>query len=162
MKTILSFLLSILAILAICNSCKKETTPEFYYKCKLNGQDYTYYACANCLQCNILGDTVFILAASTDYESIAVWHNDTKNGINIGNYQLSNSTNPGGGFFYNQPYFSNYYYSDSINNGKLEITQLDKANRIVAGTFYFDAYCAKYDSTVHITEGKFRLKYTIN
>ena len=41
------------------------------------------------------------------------------------------------------------------------ITELDKSNKVIAGTFYFDAYCAKYDSTVHITEGAFRLKYKI-
>ena len=162
MKQITIYLLAITTIIASCSSCKKDTTPEFYYKCKLNGQDYTYYGCANCLQCNVLGDTVFILNASTDYQSVAVWHNDN-NGIYAGNYQLSNSTNPGGGgFYHDQPYVSNLYYTDTINVGKLNITELDKTNRIVAGTFYFNAYCAKYDSTVPITEGRFRLKYTIN
>ena len=160
MKQITIYLLAIAAITLSCNSCKKETTPEFYYKCKLNGQDYTYYSCPNCLYCNILGDTDLTISASASNESIACWHNDN-NGIKLGKYDLISKGNPGGGYA-NQPYISNYYYTDSINNGKLEITELDKVNRIVAGTFYFNAYCAKYDSTVHITEGKFRLKYTIN
>jgi hypothetical protein len=164
MKTVFSFLLSILAIIAICNSCKKETTPEFYYSCNLNGTQFTYTTCGDCFQCNLLGDTTFIVngKSNNSYESVGIGIVD-KNGMHTKAYELSYSPiSGGGGFYYNQPYVSNYYYTDTTNKGRLLITELDKAKRIVAGTFYFNAYCAKYDSTVYITEGKFRLKYTIN
>ena len=89
-----SFLASMLMI--YLTGCSKTTNPEFYYNCKLNGQDYTYYGCTNCLQCEVLGDTSFILSASTDYESIGIWINDNRN-IQTTTYEISTYKNPGGG-----------------------------------------------------------------
>jgi hypothetical protein len=45
------------------------------------------------------------------------------------------------------------------DNGNITITTLDKTNKIIAGTFYFEAYNTVQNKTVNISEGKFRLQY---
>jgi len=60
---------------------------------------------------------------------------------------------------------ANYYLdvSDTFNvtpplNGQLTITKLDQTNRIISGTFYFDAISATGEK-VSITDGRFDVKF---
>ncbi len=50
----------------------------------------------------------------------------------------------------------NYFYADSLSIGYLTITKLDTINKIIAGTFYFDA--VKNTTRYEIREGRFDLK----
>ncbi len=52
--------------------------------------------------------------------------------------------------------------TDAIRTGQLIITSIDKTNRIVIGTFYFQAYNPIQNKTVDVTDGIFRLRYTTN
>jgi len=56
---------------------------------------------------------------------------------------------------------SDIFRTDSLRTGQLTITTLDKANKIIAGTFYFEAFNVIQNKTVRVTEGKFRLQYKI-
>ena len=54
----------------------------------------------------------------------------------------------------------NYYYTDSNYTGFVAITKLDLANKIISGTFQFDAESQLTAGTVvNITDGRFDVKY---
>jgi hypothetical protein len=54
----------------------------------------------------------------------------------------------------------NYYNTNEKNTGSITITKLDKTNKIISGTFQFDAE-AKFTpgDIVRITDGRFDVKY---
>ena len=51
------------------------------------------------------------------------------------------------------------FRTDSLHTGKVTITKVDTVAGIIAGTFYFDAIDTTTNEVVHITEGKFDVKY---
>ncbi len=51
------------------------------------------------------------------------------------------------------------YFTNSIQNGELTITNLDENNQIISGTFWFDAIDNKGD-IVEIREGRFDMPYS--
>jgi hypothetical protein len=140
-------------------SCKKEYLPEFYFKCKLNGKEYIPDNCANCRRAIVLGDSVFMLNANRYVETIAFGIRDYP--IKQKTYMLNEQKS------YNAIYDNtignppDIFKTDSLHKGQITITMLDKANRIIAGTFSFHAFNAIQNKKVMITEGKFRLKYGI-
>ena len=159
MKNVVIYLMSFfLATMIGASSCQKKAEPKRDFECKVDGNYFTYGGGPNDIQCYTQGDTSLNIMGSLNNESVAIWRTDL-NGIKLGNYLLNSSGNPAGGVYRNQPYISNIYYTDSSRFGFLSITELDPTNKIVAGTFYFKAYCQKYDSAVNITEGRFRLNY---
>ncbi len=52
------------------------------------------------------------------------------------------------------------YLTNDINTGELKISKFDRINRIVSGTFWFDAI-DKQGQKVEVREGRFDLKYTL-
>ena len=52
------------------------------------------------------------------------------------------------------------FYTDSINVGELKINFLDTINRVVSGTFWFDAMTSTGEK-VQIREGRFDTKYSL-
>ncbi len=52
------------------------------------------------------------------------------------------------------------YMTTQIKNGELKISKLDTINRIVSGTFWFDAV-NKEGQKVQVREGRFDLKYSL-
>jgi hypothetical protein len=141
-------------------SCNKEHLPEYYFKCKVNGQEYVPDNCANCRTADILGDTILILGGNRGFETLGIGINDN-GGIKIGNYILNGIIGRRGDYkFSTTP--NDRYFTDATHTGQLTITTLDKTNKIIAGTFYYDAYNAIQNKTIKITEGKFRLQYKTN
>ncbi len=51
------------------------------------------------------------------------------------------------------------YSTDSLHTGKVTITRLDRAAKIISGTFSFTGYHAQTGKTVQVTEGRFDLNY---
>ncbi|MEI7502469.1 MAG: DUF6252 family protein [Paludibacter sp.] len=47
------------------------------------------------------------------------------------------------------------YYTDSINYGKINITNVDSVKKIISGTFYFKAKDQYSDKIITITNGRF-------
>ncbi len=154
-------LLSILtAVVFFAASCNKEHLPEYYFKCKVNGQEYVPDNCANCLTKDMYGDTIMILGASKGNANIGL--GIMKHNIKEGIYNLlTNITENNGTGSYDDIIGSpsNIFRTDSLRTGQLNITMLDKTNKIIVGTFYFTAFNPVQNKTVTISEGKFRLQY---
>lgn len=162
MKCTYTFILLLsLFTLLTAGSCKKERLPEYYFKCKLNGQEYVPDNCANCRTANVLGDTLLIVGANRYLESIGIDVLEYPLKENVYTLRRRRSASAGTADYDNtigNP--SDIFHTDSLRTGQLTITTLDKTNKIVAGTFYFEAYNAVQNKTVKITDGFFRLKYT--
>ena len=142
----------------ICSKCNKEDAlPEYYFRCKIDGQDYRPNSCANCMRAQILGDTVFLTNGNAGFETVLVGVTK-KPAFIVGNYIL-NSPSSGGAYKFSTT-TDDRFDTDSLHIGELKVTYLDKPNKIISGTFYFQAYNPVQDKTVNITDGKFRLKYT--
>jgi hypothetical protein len=153
-------ILILTALVFLAPSCNKEHLPEYYFKCKVDGKEYVPDNCANCRTADLLGDTVIILGGNRYVESIAVTALEYP--LQQKSYSLLSKTTKGrGAAFYDKTIGnpSDIFRTDSLSTGQLTITTLDKTNKIIAGTFYFEAYNAVQNKTVSITEGKFRLQY---
>lgn len=156
----MKYLLLIIATTFLNASCNKERLPEYYFKCKLNGQEYVPDNCANCRDCKLLGDTTLMLRGNRGFETLGIGIND-KGGIKTGNYLLHEVIGRRGDYkFSTIP--NDRYFTDATHTGQLIITELDKINKIISGTFYFKAYNSFRNDSVTVTEGKFRLQYKIN
>lgn len=148
------------ATILLSNSCEKQdpNLAQFYIRCKIDGQDYLPNNCANCMTGQILGDTVIMLQSSRGFETVTIGVIN-KPKIEIAAYILNDVIASRGTYKYSTT-TTDRYYTDATRTGELKITTLDKANKIVAGTFYFQAYNPVQNKTVNITNGEFRLKYT--
>ena len=143
------------------SKCKKdEVLPEYYIRCKIDGLNYLPNNCANCMRGQILRDTVFLMNANADYQTVGIGFYDGEK-IGIKTYNLNGKTT-GSAVYKNSTTTNDIFKTDSVRIGKLTVSVLDKTNKIIQGTFYFQAFNSLQNKTVTITEGKFRLKYTTN
>ena len=164
LKKIMKITYTILLLLDLftmltASECRKTTTPEFYFKCKVDGQEYIPNSCANCRVAKLLGDTTFLLSGNRDLESILIGivnHNSVP--ITINTYTLDQRSEQKASYKNSTSFLENYN-TDSARTGRLIITTLDKTNKIVSGTFNFVGYNAVRNKTVNISEGSFRLNY---
>jgi hypothetical protein len=165
MKHLKILTLFIIAITTLAASCKKTTDPgsnDFYFRCKINGQTYIPNSCANCMGVKLLGDTTLLLNGNAGYETILIGVINAT-GIPITNQVYILNDNPRQGATYkNSTTTDNKFDTDATRTGQLLITALDKTNRSIEGTFYFEAYNPIQNKTVKVTEGEFRIKYTTN
>lgn len=76
----------------------------------------------------------------------------------LGNYIL-NSPFSGGAYKFSIT-TDDRFDTDSFHVGELKVTSLNKPNKIISGTFNYQAYNPVQNKTVDIADGKFRLKYT--
>ena len=162
MKHLKIFTLLVLATIAIAASCNKTPTPapdDFYFRCKINGQTYIPNNCANCMVGKLLGDTALLINGNAGYETVLI---GVTNKPIIQTSYLLNSNITNGGTYKNSTTTTDRFDTDATRTGQLLLTSLDKANRIITGTFYFQAYNPVQNKTINITDGEFRLKYTTN
>lgn len=147
------------ATILLAASCEKQDNnpAQFYIKCKVDGQTYLPNNCANCMRGQLLGDTVFLMNANVDYTTVLLGVTQKPNFVG-GVYTLNSPSS--GGAYKNSTTTNDRFDTDATHTGQLTITSLDKANKIIAGTFYFQAYNPVQNKTVNITNGEFRLKYT--
>ena len=77
-----------------------------------------------------------------------------------GIYLLNNyADTPGTAFGFFSKQGKEYYTKPSLQ-GELRISKLDPINKIISGTFWFDAIDTISNSIVQIREGRFDLHYT--
>lgn len=160
---IISF--ALIALITVAASCKKNEYPEpgpndFYFQCKIDGRLYIPNSCANCITCTIYQDTIFIFGGNAGFETLGIGINDSTN-IKVTKYQLNDVIGRRGDYK-NSTVNNDRYFTDKTHVGELQITTIDKTKRIIQGIFYFKAYNAYRNDSVNITDGKFRLKYTID
>ncbi len=159
MKILLIFILS---FILLNTNCKKDHLPTFYFQCKVDGVLYEPDNCANCRTTELFGDSLLLLGmnVSTGGIGIAI----RKQAISTGSYtfkKLLLDNNSTGSFDNTIGNPSDIFRTDSIRTGAINITELDKTNKIIVGTFNFDAFNIPQNKTVRVTEGKFRLNYKI-
>lgn len=147
-------------------SCNKNEYPEpgpndFYFRCKIDGRLYIPNSCANCMSFKLLEDTSLIASGNAGFETIRFGIND-KTGIQEKEYALINQGGQRATYKYSTT-TDDYYRTQNFNPGSLKITEVDKTKRIIRGTFHFVAYHSfKPNDSVIVSEGKFRIKYTID
>jgi len=106
----------------------------------------------------ILGDTVIMLQANRGFEAltIGVIH---KPSIQATSYLLNGEIGSRGTYKYSTT-VNDRYFTNTTHIGVLLINSINRENKIVLGTFYYKAYNSYSNDSIHITDGKFRLKYT--
>ena len=160
MKTI-KFTCIAITFLFVLTKCKTDpptTDPNsFYLKCKVDGQAYLPENCANCMTCDLIGDTVLIIGGNRGYETIGFGIKDL-GAIKQISYPLNESLLHRADYD-NSPIVQDRFFTDASHTGQLNITKLDKPGRIIEGNFSFIAYNAYQNKTVSVTEGIFRLKF---
>ena len=137
--------------------CNKEHLPEYYFMCKVNGQEYIPNKCANCIQAEILEDTILMLRGNRDFETLGIGIIDSY-GIKVGTYLLNESNGRRGDYKFT-PATNDRYFTNDVNRGQLTITAIDKVNSIIVGNFSFKAYNSLRNEVVDIIDGRFRLIY---
>jgi hypothetical protein len=153
----LFYLLTVTVLLAA--SCEKQNNnpAQYYIRCKIDGQDYLPNNCANCMKGQLLNDTTFLLNANAGYESLGIGLFDGT-GVSIKTYILDGKK--ASGDYDNSPLVNDIFKTDSLRTGQITISKLDKSNKIIEGSFYFQAYNPVQNKTVNVTNGEFRLKYS--
>lgn len=140
--------------------CKKDVLPEFYFRCKVDGQDYRPNGCTNCNVAKLLGDTTILINGNRGFESILIGVIKLDRfPISAINYDLDQRPEQKGSFD-NSPLVNDIYQTDSSHTGELKILSIDRTSKIISGAFSFQGYNPAQAKTINITEGKFRLKYT--
>jgi len=171
-KPISKLVILVVALLSSCSSCKKTDppvsfNPGYHFYCKVDGvvfnPEYETGIGTETIRTKLLfGDSVLSISADKLLENVrfSIW---TGNTIQIGTHSLFPSLNKINiGIYDKNSTDLIELTTDSTHTGYINITQLDKTNKLVAGDFEFDAYNATTNDTVHITEGKFNLYYKLN
>lgn len=100
-----------------------------------------------------------IAGTNRGFETIRFGINDST-GIENNKYELLNR----GGMrvtYKNSTITDDYYRTQNFNPGSLSITEIDKANKTIRGSFHFVAYHSfRPNEGVIITDGSFHVKYT--
>ena len=162
MKTFKLFTIAI--ILVSTFACKKKTE-TLYFNCYINGQFFSPEKQQGLgeypLTTKLLYEGIDLrIDASKGVQNVYLGIKDSTM-VKILTYKLSMNKS-----YFSRALYSNamsdHYETDSLNTGFTTITSLDTENMIVEGTFFFNAYNSALKDTVHITNGKFRLKYDLH
>ena len=167
MKHLKALYFVLIALITIAASCHKNEYPEpgpddFYFRCNIDGRLYIPNSCANCMSGKLLGDTTFLANGNAQYEALEFGIiNKSGQDITVSLYILAENPRYSGSYKFS-PIYNDAFKTDSNHKGVVTIASLDKTKRIIQGTFYFKAYNAYRNDSVNVTDGKFRLKYTID
>ena len=170
MKKINVYLIIILsAFLTGCDRDKDSTTKKDVlpaitqegkntFGCKVNGEVWLPQASSNKLTSSYQNG-VFIMNAIRNTD-------DYSEGFGISQYFLQetifNLNNYDAGVVYNksnQVIGFHSFTTNAVNVGVLNIIKLDTTEGIISGTFYFDALDTTTNEVVHVTDGRFDVKY---
>ncbi len=165
MKNLFLFFIAF-ALLGI-TACKRKTTETFYFSCYINGQYFEPEKPGGLgeypLTAKLLYDGIdFRISASKGIKSLFLWVKDSINKIGVTQYQLFNTPSYFSRAVYDSDLDADDYRTDSLHSGIINISLIDNQNEIISGTFHFKAYNAIKKDTVHITDGKFKLKYQLH
>jgi hypothetical protein len=170
-KIMKSPILTILFALFSFSCCKPNkpnpTNPSGnFLTCKVNGTDWKadnssglgdYPLTAKLL----FSDTVMAInALNINEEAIYIGLVNKSQKVKVQNYQLSKVLPYSSNANFDNNLATNQFETDSVNTGIATITNLDKTNNLIEGTFSFKAYNKVLLSTVVVTDGKFSINFT--
>lgn len=135
MRTIVYLFLTSVLLAASCE--KKDPNPaQFYIRCKIDGEDYWPNGCANFMRGQLQGDTTFLMNANAGFQSISIGIVKLdKVPISMMTYILDDNLQQNG-LYDNSPQVNDIFKTGLTNTGEFKITSLDKANKIISGSFF--------------------------
>lgn len=84
------------------------------------------------------------------------------NVTNVGTYKINEKNIGSVSYYFDSQLIPYKFITDSINQGLLNITNIDKTKRTISGTFEFTAYCAEQNKYVNVKSGLFNnISYTL-
>ncbi len=145
------------------NPCGNKTTGK-YLCCKIDGVDYlpeqssTFNSPSAFIAKIQQNDSLLIINTynlSDQSLDFAIWDYTS---IKQGSYTLLTKL-PYKSFasFDNTPLGSGQFGTDTLNNGVLAITNIDKAKKLIEGTFAFKCFNQLTQKSANITDGEFSL-----
>lgn len=166
MKQITICILALILITTLSCDKNKNNTDTAYFSCYIDGQFFEpekqqglgeYPITAKLLD----GGIDFRIDVSKGLQNIFLWVKDS-NKVLSKPYELFNTPSYYSRATYDNNTATNEYTTNAMNSGIIELKMIDNLNQTVQGTFYFDAYNSVLNDTIHITNGKFKLKYSIH
>ena len=167
MKNYFSILIIPIAVLITSASCKKTVNEVdiLSVNCKIDGRTWTSYSDdfkLSAAKCRISknGEQVFITATNTRLsEKIGILISTPGKLIIEGKYDLNS-----------QSFLSGTYYLFNVGQfvtgngyqGEIEIISIDKIKSRITGKFHYSCYNEQTKKSVEITEGNFKLPYSIH
>ncbi len=129
------------------------------FACRINGENWISKESSFDLGGSVINDT---LAAKGTYHGIGV---ETIYVLLKGNlqegklYNISNNNS----IIYTTTKLCNSniidFYNYLSNNGQIKLTKLDRTNKIIAGSFFFNVIRQNCNDTLKITDGRFDIHY---
>lgn len=161
-----SYYLFLILLLAACHKNEPATEPKEYFNCYIDGKYWTYaqgsFTNHDALRARVNAITLpgFEITADnvTNFPTtiINIWFIEetfpTKDTVMLTTYsdgyyaEIISPDTAGSG---------NSFETDNTYTGQLIFTKREP--NLIQGTFYFDAYSAAQNRTVHITNGKFSI-----
>ena len=131
------------------------------FGCKVDGAIYTPQASKYVfgpnvpLGCDYNTNSGFVHLGTKRGDEETMLGFSNKHIFSTGSYSFSNTDSNSAGYIHK----SERYFSDSLPNGSLVITKIDTVLKIISGTFVYNATDPITQKTIHITEGRFDMKY---
>ncbi|MCC6517145.1 MAG: hypothetical protein IT275_12420 [Chitinophagales bacterium] len=146
-------------------ACKKEPVETYYFNCKIDGQ---YFEPENQgglgeypITAKLLYDGIDLrIDVSKGIKNIFIAVRDSTK-VKTQHYQLTNTPYKPTAI-YDDNLDGNEYRTDSTSTGYVNLILLDEVSQVIEGSFYFNAYNSVLNDTIQITDGKFKLKYTLH
>lgn len=172
-KTFSSFAIILIGLSFTASHCKKPKmqtdnpyglpnatqTGANIFACRVNGQNWISKQTSFDLGGSIINDT---LAVKGTYHGIAVEtiylliKGDLQQG-NMYNVNINCSINYTTTRLCNSNNINFYSYQSS--DGEAVLTKLDRVNKIISGTFFFNIIRQNCTDTLHFTDGRFDIRY---
>ena len=142
------------------NNLKPDTpNPGYYFYCKVNGVDFYPSSHGDIwnrsLQCTYYGNS-FSIDATNAPINVSIGILDPLNNIKLMDYGYDPQKYEIAGIYDKTLAADRYISSDIIH---INITSIDTTQKLITGTFYFDAYNETTNDSVKVTDGKFNLYY---
>lgn len=142
-------------------SCQKENVlRNGGFTAKVNGKRWkanNFDFKASPYEARFLSDSALSIRGSGSVASISLYIKSSR-AITAGEYPLNNDYSIAGGTY--NDYETLYTYrTTSSNPGVVRIKEIDRTNKIIIGTFDFDAFNEENGETVSIKDGAFNIEF---
>ncbi len=162
----------LLILLTLCTlGCDKTDpdptpsfTPGYYFYCKVGGKEFvpakhTGVGGSKTTTAYVNRDYIFITSLSelNEYVTIKVDNRISKYQFNLKTADTLNNNSYNFAYYKKNATALNEANTDSMHTGILTINFIDTVNKIIDGSFFFEAYDTLTHETYSISDGRFNL-----
>jgi len=163
MKKITLFTIGMILLSIV--ACKKEPVETYYFNCKIDGQYFEPEKQGGLgeypITAKLLYDGIDLrIDVFKGIKNIFIAVRDSTK-VKTQQYQLTNTPYKPTAI-YDDNFDGNEYRTDSTSTGYINLFLLDEVSQVIEGSFNFNAYNSVLNDTIQITDGKFKLKYTLH